>query len=232
MHKIFAIGDIHGMHDELLDIMQQIENERETSDEKFTIVFLGDYVDRGPKSKEVVEFLMAGPQNRDTWICLKGNHEDLMVQGSHVWLSNGGVQTLLSYDMLDENHMLRDGWLPQNHLDWMNRLPFYHETENHLFVHAGFFPQTPLRNQIEEDCIWIRDRFFRNEKDFAGWKHIVHGHTPVHTTKNNVAEPELLSWRTNLDTGAFHTGVLTAAMFDRNQSLPIKILQTKPNKAM
>lgn len=230
MRKLFAIGDIHGEFNLLRALMGAIEKTRESADEVFTVVFLGDYVDRGPHSRQVVEFLMAGPQNADQWICLKGNHEDLMaVEGAGVWMNNGGVQTLHSYSTEYDYRAI-----PQEHLEWMRNLPTTAETEHHLFVHAGFMPGVPLHEQEEEALIWIRDRFLRAREDFVGWKHIVHGHTPSHAFKKVIEEPEFAGWRTNLDTGAFYTGVLTAGLFDRDKpGSPIGIIKAAcPNAEM
>lgn len=221
MRQLFAIGDIHGEIDKLRDMLAQIETRR-VDDQPQTIVFLGDYVDRGPDSKAVVETLMVGPTNPlDTWICLKGNHEDLMISACYNghddvavgnWAMNGGRETAASYG---ETGVIKA------HVDWMRDLPFYHETENHIFVHAGFMPFVELENQQESVCIWIRNRFYDAPmgRGFEGWKYIVHGHTPR-------GGPDIQPWRVNLDTGACFGGALTAALFDRDKpGSPVDILQ-------
>ena len=221
MRQLYAIGDIHGEIDKLRAILAQIEYRR-VDGRPQTIVFLGDYVDRGPDSKAVIETLMAGPSNpEDTWICLKGNHEDLMINWYYggtseygQWVVNGGHQTLESYGG-------RHIDVPKEHIEWLNKLPFYHETENHIFVHAGFMPFIELVNQQESVCIWIRNRFFDAPmgRGFEGWKYIVHGHTPR-------GGPDIQSWRVNLDTGACFGGALTAALFDRDKpGTPVDVLQ-------
>jgi serine/threonine protein phosphatase 1 len=167
-----------------------------------TIVFLGDYIDRGPKSREVVELLMAGPKrDGDKWICLRGNHEQMMVDTYRKplepdwWLRNGGEATEKSFG----------GRVPDAVIDWCAALPTSHETTTHFFVHAGIRPGLALHLQDEEAMMWIRDKFLDDERDHG--KHIVHGHTPKRTA-------ELLPNRTNLDSGAVFYGTLTAARFD------------------
>jgi serine/threonine protein phosphatase 1 len=224
MRQLFAIGDIHGEYDKLIDLLAQIEAMR-IDHEPQTIVFLGDYVDRGPKSMQVIDHLMDGSHHSgDVWICLKGNHEDMMIdwhgggpsEYGH-WAINGGVQTLDSYGGMYDD-------VPKSHIDWMRSLPFYHETENHIFVHGGFMPYVELENQTENVCMWIRNRFLDAPmgQGFEGWKHIVHGHTPVDG-------PDIRFWRTNLDTGAcFGDRPLTAALFDKDKpGTPVSILQAK-----
>lgn len=232
MEKLFAIGDIHGEHELLLKLMDMIEAKRE-GDEGFTMVFLGDYVDRGPDSRDVVEFLMRGPSNpKDNWICLKGNHEDMMVRALVTrevdawrhWEMNGGNATIKSWENPDDPGYFT---VTPEQGQWLAGLPVMLETPNHVFVHAGLMPGVDLDHQEEEVCMWIRDRFLRDNG--STWnKHVVHGHTPQHGLKPKISQPELLPWRTNLDTGAYHTQILTAGMFDWNiNSGPITIIQAE-----
>lgn len=196
--KHFAIGDIHGRFDLLSAALEAIGDLEE---QNARLVFLGDYIDRGPQSREVVEALMAISIS-DRVICLRGNHEELMVDGlcgdamdrMH-WLSNGGRAALASYG----------GDVPQAHLDWVRNRPVCYETDTHFFVHAGVRPGVPLDRQDPAEMVWIRGLFLDSRADFG--KHVVHGHTPDE-------EPELRLNRTNLDTGAFHTGRLTVGVFE------------------
>jgi serine/threonine protein phosphatase 1 len=194
----YAIGDVHGRFDLLVRALAAI-GDLEPQDAR--LVLLGDYVDRGPQSREVVDRLI-GLSKSDRVTCLRGNHEEMMVralegdpQGALTWLSNGGGETLASYE----------GEVPPEHLDWMRRLPVSYETQHHFFVHAGVRPGVPLDRQAPEEMVWIRGRFLDSDEDFG--KHVVHGHTPD-------LEPELRPNRTNLDTGAFRTGTLTVGVFD------------------
>jgi serine/threonine protein phosphatase 1 len=198
---IYAIGDIHGRYDLLQKALREIARD---SGSAATVVFLGDYIDRGPQSREVVECLRHGPaHDGDRWICLRGNHEqmacDAEEQGSRrwLWLDNGGEATLDSFG----------GRMPAKVLGWFRGLPLSHETEHHFFVHAGVMPGVPFGAQDEETLMWIRHRFLDDARDHG--KHVVHGHTPS-------AFAELKPNRTNLDSMAFQTGRLSIGRFDRH----------------
>lgn len=197
--SLFAIGDIHGCYRLLLKVLSEIEARSHSPN---TIVFLGDYIDRGPQSREVIELLMAGPKREgDAWICLRGNHEQMMLEclggRTHMdwWLDNGGEATVKSFG----------GTVPREVIDWSASLPVYHETPTHFFVHAGIRPGLSLKLQEEEVMLWIRDAFLDDDRDHG--KHIVHGHTPNRAT-------ELRPNRTNLDSGACFYGTLSAGRFD------------------
>ena len=213
---IYAIGDIHGRFDLLERAIEIIRAHGRAGGRR--LVFLGDYVDRGPQSREVVERLMALELEEDA-IFLKGNHEDLMVQvlarGAtsrfRNWLENGGDETLASYGVGDDDDP-REA-VPAAHLAWMAALPMTAEDGGRIFVHAGLAPGVALADQSEEACLWIREAFLRaNAGAFEA--HVVHGHTPRWTGKPEPSLPELLPHRTNLDTGAFATGVLAIGVFD------------------
>jgi len=199
----FAVGDIHGRYDLLVAALDWIAER--ASGSTGTIVLVGDYVDRGPQSRQVVERLMTGGERRLRFVCLKGNHEDMLVHAvrqpftQHHWLANGGSATLASYD----------GNIPEEHVRWMTSLQLSYEDEHRLFVHAGLNPRHPIGQQTEHDMLWIREPFLLANHDFG--KHIVHGHTP------NMAGPEILPFRTNLDVGAFRSGRLCIAVFDPMQ---------------
>lgn len=214
----YAIGDIHGRLDLLVLAADAIS--ADLAGRSGRVICLGDYVDRGPDSRGVVEFLMRAQQS-GTVTCLKGNHEAMMIEacapGGPVgwWIGNGGGATIASYG---------EQGVPKEHLDWMESLPTVAQAAGRLFVHAGFFPSIALAEQDDESVMWIRDRFLLAEKEFAGWPHIVHGHTPHHPWKQDPAEPELLGWRTNLDTAAFDTGVLTVGVFEGEGGPPARVL--------
>jgi serine/threonine protein phosphatase 1 len=201
---IYAIGDIHGRHDLLQKALREIARDSGDANATMgtTVVFLGDYIDRGPQSREVVARLMRGPERAgDRWICLKGNHE-AMAWDAHqpggnryLWLDNGGDATLASFG----------GTMPDEVLAWFRDLPLRYETERHFFVHAGIMPGMPLQAQDDATMLWIRSRFLDDSRDHG--KHIVHGHTPSYAA-------ELRPNRTNLDSMAFHTGRLSVGRFD------------------
>ncbi|MEO9211732.1 MAG: metallophosphoesterase family protein [Caulobacteraceae bacterium] len=228
---LYAIGDIHGRID-LLDLA--LEAIAAHARGYARIVTLGDYVDRGPGSRRVVERLMAlGAAG--ACLCLKGNHEALMLDSlwgrdarafDH-WLANGGGETLASYGARAEDRKSALAVVPEAHLRWMERLPLTTADAHRVYVHAGLAPGVPLENQGEAACLWIREAFLRaGPGEFSA--HVVHGHTPLWAEKRDAARPERLSHRTNLDTGAFATGVLSVGVFDpATPGGPVEILEAR-----
>jgi serine/threonine protein phosphatase 1 len=212
----YAVGDIHGRHDLLERALERIARHSRGAPGK--VIFLGDYVDRGPDSRRVVETLME-VQKSGAAICLKGNHEDMMVRALtdagrtsywH-WCDNGGRETLRSYGVSHDDEARQI--VPREHLRWMAGLPLSTSEGGRIYVHAGLAPKTPFHRQTEATCLWIRERFLRaRAKDFEA--HVVHGHTPTWEGKPEPSEPELLPHRTNLDTAAFASGVLSIGVFD------------------
>lgn len=204
---VFAIGDIHGRLDLFEAALEAID--ARACGAPRTVVALGDIVDRGPGSAALVERIMAleGPD----FVCLMGNHEALMVEAlrdgvrsaADTWLANGGLETLDSYG----------GDAPTAHLDWLAGLPLRWSDGRRDYVHAGVEPFVPIEAQKPASLIWIRDRFLAAPAE-AFERHVVHGHTPRWRGKPDPAEPERLAHRTNLDTGAWMTGVLSVGVFD------------------
>jgi len=220
---VFAIGDIHGRRDLFEAALRAIADYG--ADEHKTAVFLGDYVDRGPDSAGVVSRLMrlAGPG----FICLKGNHEAMMVEALGVeraqrlsfWLSNGGAETLDSYGGATS--------VPFEQVQWLDRLPLWWADPHRYYVHAGVEPGLAMEHQDDRALLWIRDRFLAAPAEDLP-RHIVHGHTPRWAGKPDAALPELLPQRTNLDTGAWMTGVLSVGVFDEALAGgPIEVLSIR-----
>jgi serine/threonine protein phosphatase 1 len=213
----FAIGDIHGS---LRKFRGLIARCREYADERpATFVFLGDYIDRGPESAGVVDYLIemqSSPSER--CIALMGNHEAFalgVMEGTtdaDHWLSQGGAETLLSYCVTSA----RD--LPRQHVEWMGALPLTYDDGRRFFVHAGVDPSRPLDAQDDHDLLWIREPFLSSRRKFG--RLVVHGHTPLAD-----AAPDLRENRLNLDTGAVFGGPLTAAVFSTAETAPIGFLQ-------
>jgi serine/threonine protein phosphatase 1 len=201
----YAIGDIHGSYGKLRDLLGHCTKHRGGTE--YRMVFLGDYIDRGPDSREVVNLLIdTQSQAPDQVICLRGNHEDMLISAVHdgdhePWLANGGGMTLASYGVRRADEIL------PTHLDWFTALPVATADEKHFFVHAGVRPGVPLQQQSEYDLLWIREPFLSDPRDHG--LYVVHGHTPIRS-----GVPELRRNRLNLDTGAYYGGPLTAAVFD------------------
>ena len=199
MGKIFAIGDIHGSIDRLQDLMQKIPIDFAND----TLLFIGDYIDRGPGSVEVVEYLMDLKKRVPEIILLKGNHEDMLekyLDGTDrfTYLLNGGQNTLDSY--LSKTHRSDSFPIPAEHIDFFKSLRLYYETEAYIFVHAGLRPKIPLASQKTEDLLWIRDKFIYSKYNFG--KPVVFGHTPL---EKPLVEPNKIG----IDTGAVYGNALT-----------------------
>ena len=199
MGKIFAIGDIHGSIDRLQDQMQKIPIDFAND----TLLFIGDYIDRGPGSVEVVEYLMDLKKRVPEIILLKGNHEDMLekyLDGTDrfTYLLNGGQSTLDSY--LSKTHRSDSFPIPAEHIDFFKSLRLYYETEAYIFVHAGLRPKIPLASQKTEDLLWIRDKFIYSKYNFG--KPVVFGHTPL---EKPLVEPNKIG----IDTGAVYGNALT-----------------------
>ncbi len=186
-----------------------------------TLVFLGDYIDRGPDSASVIRSIMELPAEvGERAIPLKGNHEAMamaldVIDGNaapEFWLSQGGVQTLRSYGVTSAEA------LPRDHVAWLRSLRTSHDDGRRFFVHAGIDPDKPLAAQDEHALMWIREPFLSDRRDHG--RLIVHGHTPLQT-----ATPDLRDNRLNIDTAAVYRGALTAAVFNDAQTNPIAFLQ-------
>lgn len=200
MERIFAVGDIHGCFDKLVSLMERIDVDLE----KETLIFIGDYIDRGPGSKEVVDYLIDLSRRESRVVFLKGNHE-LMLQeylsGADrlSFLYNGGGETLTSY-MKNGDHQNETNPIPQAHLEFFANLLLYYETDDYIFVHGGLKPNISLEKQEEWDMLWIRDDFIQSDFDFG--KRVIFGHTPFR-------EPLVLENKIGIDTGAVYGNKLT-----------------------
>ncbi|MBX5134199.1 serine/threonine protein phosphatase [Rhizobium lentis] len=217
----YAIGDIHGRYDLLRKAEEAILQDGARLPGQKLIVTLGDYIDRGPESAQVITHLMEPPPDGFDRICLAGNHEIAMLDYVDGWLPYddwmrmGSAESLKSYG-LDPEHLplvfpsgaqldafLRQS-LPHTHIDFMRALPIMLDTPSVVFVHAGIDPMLPLSAQTEEDLVLIRHRFLESRVPLP--KLVVHGHTPSD-------EPDIRPRRLNLDTRAFRSGKLTVARF-------------------
>lgn len=220
-HRRIFIGDVHGHYDALMLLLKAISPSQDDQ-----IYFLGDLIDRGPKSAQVVDFVMENNHK-----CLRGNHEEMLIdvfrQGSksvhalHAWLYSGGQSTLASYD--------EDG-VSQKHIDWISQLPLYLDLGDVWLVHAGVDPNISIEEQTAEEFCWIRDQFHRSNEPYFADKTIITGHTITFTLPG--VQPGKLAqgngWL-DIDTGAYHptSGWLTG--LDWTNKLVYQI-QTKDNQ--
>jgi diadenosine tetraphosphatase ApaH/serine/threonine PP2A family protein phosphatase len=171
--------------------------------ERDSLVFMGDYIDRGPNSVEVVDFLIQLKSRVPGVIFLKGNHEDMLVkfisgEDRFTYLLNGGQQTLDSY--LRKFIQSEFFPIPDDHMEFFKSLRLCYETEEFIFVHAGLRPRVPLKSQSPEDMLWIREKFVATNYDFG--KRVIFGHTPL---KQPLVEPNKIG----IDTGAVYGNALT-----------------------
>lgn len=219
MTLTYAIGDIHGSLDKLRSLLTRCQEHAAGRPAK--LVFLGDYIDRGPESCGVIECLLAlQSRGGDDVVALMGNHEDMalsVIDGTspaRSWLAQGGAATLDSYGAVQPDEILGA------HIDWMRALRLSHDDGRRLFVHAGVKPGVPLDAQNPGDLLWIREPFLSDRRDYG--RLIVHGHTPL---ENGL--PEIHGNRLNLDTAAVYGGPLTAAVFDDARTEPLGFLQAR-----
>jgi diadenosine tetraphosphatase ApaH/serine/threonine PP2A family protein phosphatase len=223
--SVYAIGDIHGRADLLTKIHKIIRADagRQADGRRKIVVYLGDYVDRGAKSRQVIEMLLRSPLEGFDSIYLKGNHEDYMLGfleggGDGLgWLFNGGEATLASYGVaapgsvspnggaLDELRVALNAALPEDHRAFLASLELHHREGGYLFVHAGIRPEVALAEQSADDLMWIRDEFLSCDADHDC--RVVHGHTITWS-------PEVLPNRIGIDTGAYVSGALTCLVIE------------------
>jgi serine/threonine protein phosphatase 1 len=211
--RLYAVGDIHGYADHLLDLHARLLLDGLDPD-RDVVVFLGDYIDRGPESRRVVETVRGYLRAHPHWIALMGNHEDMLLyllqhgvddrEEFDLWWYQGGRETFLGYGGNLGHHRDHAGNLSEvigpDHRDWFTSLPTMHETERHIFVHGGLVPGKTASETDPQDRLWIRDPFLTSNYDWG--KIVVHGHTPI-------TEPIVRPNRIGIDT-VLRGGYLTA----------------------
>jgi len=228
---VYAIGDVHGRLDVLAPLLRDIAKDAlaTRAAERPQLILLGDYVDRGPESREVVDLVLQMQADGAFEVTpLKGNHEESLLQFldepefAATWMEHGGGATLTSYGVsLAATRTDPDAWgpvrdafdraLPDAHRRFYQQLELVRTVGDYAFVHAGVRPGVALEDQSERDLLWIRQEFLNDRGPFD--KVIVHGHTPTE-------EPQMMKHRLGLDTGAYATGVLTAVrLFGEEQRL-------------
>lgn len=211
--RIYAVGDIHGRADLLYETITRIDEDLARRPTRYAIeVYLGDYIDRGPDSKTVIDLLTVRLV-RNRAVCLRGNHEALLeafLQDPaelRSWLHLGALQTFASYGVSLHSRMT----IAELHRSLIDAFPRTHELflqclrnsfccGDFLFVHAGVRPGVPIEMQEPEDLLWIRGEFLSSRQDHGSF--VVHGHTPV-------PHPDIHHNRINIDTGAWRSGTLT-----------------------
>jgi serine/threonine protein phosphatase 1 len=216
--RVYAIGDVHGRLDLLQDLLHKLEDDVQARAPCSTrVILLGDIIDRGPHSRQLLELAQATLPDSDRVIILLGNHEELLLESAagdasaqRVWLANGGDETLRSYG-LDPVELMRApapeiartivDAVGEPVLAWLETLPLTYQSGDYFFCHAGIRPGVPLSLQRREDLLWIRDKFLESKRDHGAV--IVHGHCEsqeVFIGRNRIG----------IDTAAYRTGCLSA----------------------
>jgi serine/threonine protein phosphatase 1 len=223
----YAIGDVHGCLDQMFAALGRVDDDIEANEiDDPTLVFLGDYVDRGKASAEVLEYLMnLSLSDPEAVVCLMGNHERMMLdfldkplKVGPRWLRFGGVETLESYgiagidkDASDEQlyEACEELWdaFPEGLEPWLRKLPLRWSTGNLHCVHAALDPAQTVLQQSQDVMLWGCDSFMKTARTDGNW--VIHGHTVVE-------KPVWEHSRVSLDTGCYFTGELTAAAFTNN----------------
>jgi serine/threonine protein phosphatase 1 len=214
---LFAIGDLHGCPDELEVLLDRIG-----AGAADTLVFLGDYIDRGPRARALVERLLRVRDELPATVFLRGNHEDMLLaylglDGRHgdVYLANGGGATLASYGVSPGASAAEAAArLPPEHLVFFRGLPLMHREGPFLFVHAGIRPGVPLEQQADDDLLWIREEFFAARHDLP-WT-VVFGHTPQREAR--IALP----FHVGLDTGLVYGNKLSCLDVEGRRLLQVR----------
>ena len=228
--RLYCVGDIHGRLDLLEELHGLIRDDAAGFEGSKGVVYLGDYIDRGSQSKQVLDLLIEQPLDGFSVVNLLGNHEQTMLdflqhpQAAGAWLNFGGQVTLLSYgvglgrlQLSQHLDLLRDELeekMPRSHREFLGRCQLTHSEGGYCFVHAGIRPGVSLDAQAPEDLLWVRDEFTRSKRDHGCV--VVHGHSITE-------EVEWLPNRIGIDTGAYYSGLLTALVLEGDEQ---RLLQT------
>ncbi|WP_235955231.1 metallophosphoesterase family protein [Sphingobium psychrophilum] len=229
--RIYAVGDVHGRFDLLQKLIERIgeHNGALPPAKSLHMLFLGDLIDRGPQSAQVLKFLHDLQRKTSRILVLQGNHEEALLQSIdgnlevlEGWLRFGGAQTLESFGLAspgagdDLRLYLREvrSAIPALYIEWIRRLPLTARSGDYFFCHAGVRPGVALRRQTREDLLWIRDDFLADPRHHGAV--IVHGHS-IET------DVQLRDNRIGIDTGAYRTGILTAIYLEDDKQELISV---------
>lgn len=225
--RVFVVGDIHGCAAELQVLLDHLEKVEKIGQDDL-LVFIGDYIDRGPDPKGVVTKLVALKKKFPSTVFLGGNHELMMftclanqlnMEQQENWMNNGGTQTLLSYevaaDVAPELAITRfEEKLPKDHRAFLDKLEKYVVFEDYCFVHAGVNPLRDLKAQLDQDIFWIRQEFISNIHYFK--KTVIFGHTPFEDVMFH------LPYKIGIDTGLVFGNMLSCIELKQKRILQIK----------
>lgn len=224
--RVYCIGDIHGRADLLQALHRGILSDAQQGEPgavtRNIVVYVGDYIDRGMQSREVIDHILSDPLPGFEKVYLKGNHDDSLLQFLRdpefgpMWFSYGGDATVLSYgvrmspskvgrDRFEDMRQQLEANLPPSHLEFLQSLQMVYDCGDYLFVHAGFKPGVAVQQQKPEDMMWIREEFLESRHDFG--KVVVHGHSVTDA-------PEMKSNRIGIDTGAYASDTLTCLILE------------------
>lgn len=232
--RTFVVGDVHGYASKLRKLLPQLKERAATGD---SLVFVGDYIDRGPDSRGVLDLVLE--QLDGGWdgpvVALKGNHEEMMLDhmsrrpryDPEVWMQNGGYETIASYTGQGVTRKWAES-VPAAHLEFLKSLPSLHQDENGIYVHAGLTPGRAPETGDDDIYLWIREPFI--ESDYQWEKVVVFGHTPQYEPpKGLVMDRSQLAWRPldrpekiGIDTGAAYGGPLSAVILPEREFLSVK----------
>lgn len=204
---IYAIGDIHGCLDPLKDLLKEINPSAEDK-----LIFIGDYIDRGPNSRGVIDFLIALSVNKNC-VFIRGNHEQMMMDyfadkpEGKIWSMNGMDATLESYGSIFS--------VPSYHLDFLEETIMFDEEDSYTLVHAGVRPGISMEEQSNKDLLWIRDDFIYSKKPLKD-RIVIFGHTPM------LSGPLFQKHKIGIDTGCVYGGKLSAVRLEDLKVFSIK----------
>ncbi len=217
MKRTIAIGDIHGCYKSFNALLKLVLPKADT------LVLLGDYVDRGPDSKKVIEIIINLKKSHARVIALQGNHDLMFLQylegqTKSPFIDVGGLETLSSYD-IPQTSKHPSSLVPKDHLHFFHQLPLYFEDDHAIYVHAGLEPRKHLSLQRAEWCLWARENFLRSTHNFG--KPVIFGHT-------SFDKPHISDISIGIDTGAVYGGTLTALILPDMEFISVPGEQEKP----